>query len=128
MKIVLASLVFLFLMYSAFIYQQPVKEETMPEVVRGKMIWQEKNCTACHQLYGLGGFLGPDLTNVYSQEGKGAPYIKAFVQGGTATMPAFNLSEDELNCLVAFLKHTDESGSADPRKFKIRHDGTIAGN
>ncbi|MCH7870146.1 MAG: c-type cytochrome, partial [Planctomycetes bacterium] len=30
----------------------------------GLAIWRENNCQACHQIYGYGGFLGPDLTNL----------------------------------------------------------------
>lgn len=110
MKFIVACLMLLFSIYSGFIYQLPARDEPDPAVLKGKMIWQEKNCTACHQLYGLGGFWGPDLTNVYSARGKGPQYIRAFVQSGTVTMPAFILSESELDCLVAFLRDVDATG------------------
>lgn len=95
--------------------------------MQGKMIWQEKNCTACHQIYGLGGFLGPDLTNIYSVEGKGPVYIRAFVTAGNPTMPSFQLKEEELTALVEYLRHVDSSGKADPKEFKVNYDGTIEG-
>ena len=44
------------------------------EAITGKVLYQKYNCTACHQIYGLGGFLGPDLTIVVSQQGKGEAY------------------------------------------------------
>ena len=123
-----SCLVISFVCYTVYIYWQPVVHD-FPEdskiVMRGKMIWQEKNCTACHQIYGLGGFLGPDLTNVYSAEGKGPFYISAFVAAGTPTMPSFQLNEEELTALIEYLRHVDSSGKADPKLFKANYDGTI---
>jgi nitric oxide reductase subunit C len=112
--------------YSGAVYWIPITQSNADDqILRGKEIWQQKNCNACHQLYGLGGFLGPDLTNVFSHKGKGPDYIKAFVSGGTATMPAFDLSNQEMESLIAFLQHVDSSGKSDPRKFKITGHGTI---
>ncbi|HEY0678577.1 MAG TPA: cytochrome c, partial [Chitinophagaceae bacterium] len=71
----------------------------------------------------LGGYLGPDLTNVYSQ--KGPLLIKAFLQNGTPVMPNFHLSNNEIEALTAYLKHIDASGKSDPRTFTINIDGTI---
>ncbi len=93
------------------------------EADKGKEIWQQKNCNACHQIYGLGGFLGPDLTNVYSQRSEA--YIKAFLQNGTLVMPKFNLSESDMNYLISFLKNIDASGSSDPKNIILNLDGTI---
>ena len=90
---------------------------------RGKKLWQEKNCTACHQIYGLGGYLGPDLTNTYSE--KGTEYIKAFLKSGTQTMPNFHFTENQIEDLTQYLKSIDESGIGRPSKLKINYDGTI---
>lgn len=90
---------------------------------RGKKLWQQKNCIACHQIYGLGGFLGPDLTNTYSE--KGNLYIKAFLKSGTQTMPNFHLSETEIEDLTAYMKSIDKSGIAKPSHLKINDNGTI---
>jgi nitric oxide reductase subunit C len=114
--------------YTWYIYQQKNKNESgliQHQVEAGKAIWQQKNCVACHQLYGLGGFLGPDLTNVYSTHGKGPAYIKAFVRGGTTVMPSFELDENEMDNLLAFLQHVDASGKSDPKNFRRNLDGTI---
>lgn len=122
-----AGLLLSFSAYTLFVYTQPVPvaHQASSDTVLGKMIWQEKNCGACHQFYGLGGFLGPDLTNIYSASGKGPDYIKAFVRSGTAVMPAFDLPESELDKLVSFLEHVDASGKADPKNFNRNLDGTI---
>ena len=86
-NITVASLVVIFLFYSFYLYSSlPVKGKTVSEETsKGKLVWQQYNCNACHQVYGLGGYLGPDLTNIYSR--KGPAYIKAFLQSGIATMP-----------------------------------------
>ena len=89
----------------------------------GKIVWQEQNCNSCHQLYGLGGFLGPDLTNIYSLKGK--DHIKAFVLNGTPVMPRFNLRVKDLEALVEFLQEVDKSGRSDPRSISIYNNGTI---
>ncbi len=116
-----------FFMYSTMVYKLPLKTVVgqSHDMMAGKAIWQKKNCGACHQLYGLGGFLGPDITNVYSAPGKGPEYIKAFVKTGTQVMPSFNLSDAEFESLLSFLQHIDASGISDPKIFKRHWDGTI---
>ena len=114
-----------FLFYSFFIYSSlPAKNvKVRPEVSNGKLAWQQDNCNACHPVYGLSGYLGPDLTNVYSV--KGPEYIKAFLRSGTVTMPNFHLNEEEIKDLLSYLQNIDASGKADPRTFTINTDGTI---
>ncbi|MBK7966690.1 MAG: cytochrome c [Bacteroidetes bacterium] len=77
------------------------------------------NCQSCHQLYGLGGYLGPDLTNIYSHPEKGETLIRAMLKSGTRQMPEFNLKEDEILAILEFLKSADACGKADPREFKV---------
>jgi nitric oxide reductase subunit C len=74
----------------------------------GWAIWQEKNCQSCHQLYGLGGYIGPDLTNTASI--KGAEYMRSFIVSGTDRMPDFHLKPDEVDQLISFLGWVDKSG------------------
>lgn len=114
-----------FLGYSFMLYAS-IPEQTASmslEASRGKALWQQHNCTACHQIYGLGGFLGPDLTNEFSL--RGPDQIKAFLTVGTATMPAYHMSESDISDLTAYLKHIDSTGIADPRTYRINYDGTI---
>ena len=91
-------------------------------------MWQKYNCQSCHQLYGLGGYLGPDLTNVYSNTKKGEVVIRTLVKYGVKQMPACNMSKNELDNLVEFLKSVDASGKADPRNFNITRTGMIERN
>lgn len=123
--IVILLLIVSFLTYSGIIYKSlPVNDLLVTEETsNGKMIWQQYNCNACHQVYGLGGYLGPDLTNTFSL--KGPEYIAAFLKSGTVSMPNFHLNENEIAALIAYMKNIDMSGSADPRTFIINYDGTI---
>jgi len=125
-KIIIAAVLLpAFLFYTAYIYVSPPSGRiySSTEVSRGKAVWQKYNCQACHQVYGLGGFLGPDLTNVYSKRGR--DFIHAFLLTGSPVMPVFKLTNEEMNDLTAFLRNIDSSGTADPRSFKLSIDGTI---
>lgn len=118
-----------FLGYSAVLYTHSPAEKGVdrPEeklAMDGKLIWQDKNCTSCHQIYGLGGHLGPDLTNVSSKYPDEA--IEVFLKYGTHVMPNFNLTQYQMDALVAFLNTVNKSGEADPRTFKQNLDGTIS--
>lgn len=113
-----------FLSYTAVLYTNPPFGTAFNEKAdRGKMVWQQYNCQSCHQIYGLGGYLGPDLTNVYSRGGP--EYIKAFVMSGPGAMPAFKLTDTEMNDLVQFLENIDHSGISDPRSYRIYPNGNI---
>ena len=114
-----------FLVYTGFLYLSlPVKNYTNTSAsIEGKKIWQQYNCNACHQIYGLGGYLGPDLTNVYSK--RGHQYIQAFITNGTNVMPNFHLSSNEQESLIAYFKNIDSSGKSDPKTFTLHNNGTI---
>jgi nitric oxide reductase subunit C len=124
-KISFVLLCVTFFSYSFCLYLlPPVKvKDVSDETGYGKLLWQQYNCNACHQVYGLGGFLGPDLTNTYST--RGPAYIKAFLQNGNAIMPNFHFNDRELKSLLAYLQDIDASGKADPRTFRINTNGTI---
>ena len=106
------ALIIAFMAYSVMVYT------AMPNVVQerplsagaahGQILYQEYNCVACHQFYGLGGYMGPDLTNVISM--KGPEYARAFIASGSVRMPDFDLSEAEVESLLEFLNFVDGSG------------------
>ena len=81
-------------------------------VKQGWKVWQEKNCQGCHQIYGLGGYMGPDLTNVASQKDKVPIYMKVFIQHGTGRMPDFHLNDSDVNDLILYLAWIDKSGKS----------------
>lgn len=91
----------------------------------GKLLFQKYNCQSCHQIYGLGGYMGPDLTNEYSTPGKGPQYMSAFLQNGTNRMPNFHLSKDEIFSLISYLATVDSTGNSPLSKYKISWYGSI---
>ncbi|MGI9570032.1 MAG: c-type cytochrome [Desulfobulbia bacterium] len=89
----------------------------------GQELFQEHNCIACHQFYGLGGYMGPDLTNVISN--RGAAYAGAFIANGTTQMPNLGLGVDETAALVAYLEFVDTTGTYPPENYKVTWYGTV---
>lgn len=119
------ALVASFAVYSFFVNiltHNSVKTPLTPEISEGWKIWQNKNCQACHQLYGLGGYMGPDLTNSASTAGK--DYMKAIMQSGTSRMPNFHLSNNEIEKLSLFLAWVDESGKSAVDSKHVHWSGT----
>jgi nitric oxide reductase subunit C len=112
-RLVLLMLCLACVFYTGFVYRfsDPKTELKAPGIaaLKGKAIWQEKNCQSCHQLYGLGGYMGPDLTNVAA---KGHAYLNAFMKKGTTRMPDFHLSDSEISELTAFLQWVNSSGQS----------------
>ena len=88
------------------------QQSLTPEVIRGKHIWEVNNCIGCHTLLGEGAYFAPELGNVYKR--RGGEFIKVWMKAmptgtpGRRQMPQFNLSEQELDDMVAFLKWTSE--------------------
>ena len=85
-------------------------------VIRGKHIWETRNCIGCHTLLGEGAYFAPELGNVYTR--RGPEFIKAWINAqptgapGRRQMPNFNLSEEQLDDLVSFLKYASEINTA----------------
>jgi len=74
----------------------------------GIAVWRTKNCEACHSIFGLGGHIGPDLTNVYSR--KKEDYIDMVLKEGLLNMPDLDLSTYERKQLLNYLKEVDKLG------------------
>lgn len=88
------------------------RQNLTAEVVRGKHVWETNNCIGCHTLLGEGAYFAPELGNVYKR--RGGDFIKGWLKAmptgapGRRQMPQFNLSEQQLTDLVAFLKYASE--------------------
>ncbi len=124
------SLLLLFFVYTFYVATNVTDykkgTEHLSEISQdGKLLFQKYNCIACHQLYGLGGYMGPDLTNVMSQKGKGEDYVRAFLKSGTTKMPDFKLSEKEIAALTGYLNYVDKTGSSTIKNFSVNAIGIV---
>ncbi len=115
--------VFFFLLFLALTFDTtstlPTRDNRAnltPAVVDGKKVWETRNCIGCHTLLGEGAYFAPELGNVYPR--RGPEFIKGWIKAqptgapGRRQMPQFNLSDKELDDLVAFLKYTSEINTA----------------
>jgi nitric oxide reductase subunit C len=115
--------VFFFLVFLGLTYdtltvlpKRDHRENITESVVRGKNIWEINNCIGCHTLLGEGAYFAPELGNVYAR--RGPEFIKAWIKAqptgapGRRQMPQFNLTDQELEDMVAFLKWTGEVNTA----------------
>lgn len=103
------SVIFLLLTIDT-IRQLPERQNSelmTPQVVRGKMIWDDKNCMGCHTILGEGAYYAPELTRVV--ERRGAEWIRVFIRDPEAMYPGkrrmtkYDFSEDEISEVIAFL-------------------------
>lgn len=121
-------LVCVFVFYNANIYTNKSnygKIRLSAKALKGESLWLENNCNACHQLYGLGGYLGPDLTNVCSTSGKSDEVLKIFMISGVKSMPKFNFNSREQDAILQFLKEIDKTGYFPNKKAKLRYNGWV---
>ena len=128
-RLVVLSLVVTFMGYSMYVYTAGTSvSQVIPldaRVSAGQRLYQEYNCTACHQVYGLGGYLGPDLTNVIFAAGKGPLYAQVFIRNGTARMPNFHLTGEQVDDVIAFLTYVDASGRYPTDKNDVHWYGIV---
>lgn len=110
-RAILAGVVACFAGQTALVYLDPPPPGVPPlseQATIGRKIWHTRNCQSCHQLYGFGGFLGPDLTNVTARL---APQqFERVLTERTGRMPAFDLSRDEILAVTEFLRAMDSTG------------------
>ena len=117
-----------FLVYNYVVYTDGTylnEHKLSGHAIKGEKIWQRNNCSACHQIYGLGGYLGPDLTNIYSHPSKGPDYIRGILNTGIKHMPYYEFSAEEKEAIVAFLKAVDATGYYPNKKSKFLKNGWV---
>lgn len=116
-RIVVFSLWAVFAGYSGYAHLHPGEPRASARMTEmeayGFTVWRENNCQACHQLYGTGGYLGPDLTNVTSRRSAG--HIESTLTRGSPPMPRFELDPLQREGLLAFLNYVDATGHWPPR-------------
>jgi mono/diheme cytochrome c family protein len=76
-----------------------------PGITDGPTAFRESGCAQCHQIRGVGGHKGPDLSGV-GRRLKKQDIQKQITQGGQV-MPAFGgvLPSDQIAALVKYLHH-----------------------
>lgn len=116
-----------FLFYSVYVYTAGTAAAHVPPMSEqtryGQQVYQDYNCVACHQFYGLGGYMGPDLTNVISN--RGSAYARVFIANGTTRMPNLGLSDEETDAVVAYLEFVDQTGTYPPQNYEVTWFGTV---
>ena len=126
-QLILGAMCIAFGIYSAVVYTRGTGVTgavVMNDQARhGQRIYQEYNCIACHQIYGLGGYMGPDLTNVISKRGES--YAEVFITAGTASMPNFGLDDYQVKALLAYLGFVDATGTYPAENYEVRWYGTV---
>jgi len=82
--------------------------ELSPEAIEGKRLFETNGGTACHTISGVGGKIGPDLTNEY-KKGRSRKWLITQITDSkshnkNSMMPNYtNFSKTELNELIAYL-------------------------
>lgn len=98
--------------------------ELTESVARGKMVWEVNDCVGCHSLMGEGAYFAPELVNVFQRRAGGDSetfkiYIKGWMQAqplnvpGRRQMPQFNLTDEQLEDLAAFLEYSSKIDTND---------------
>ena len=116
--VVFIILILSYVVYSMAVYfsgtQGPLIQYSITaqqQVNKGKTLFQENNCIACHQLYGLGGLIGPELTTAWSDKHRGEQYIRAMLSSGSGRMPDFKFTPEEVQSILSFLHYVDSSAT-----------------
>ena len=120
---VLAYFIYSFAVYTQVMHTKEARNKISTLAIEGKDIFQKNNCISCHQIYGLGGYLGPDLTNTISE--KGEKYAETFIRNGSSRMPKFDLTDAEVQALIELLKEVNSSGKFPILDFDVNWNGTI---
>lgn len=83
------------------------QDRMTPDVVRGKHIWDRKNCMGCHTILGEGAYYAPELTRVVERRGKA--WIAIFLKDPEAMFPGerkmvnYHFDDAQISDVIAFL-------------------------
>ncbi|MEO6594972.1 MAG: c-type cytochrome [Planctomycetota bacterium] len=126
-KLLMSCLLAAFCVQTAFVYLDETADKLptlSPEAVAGRRIWHKYNCQVCHQIFGFGGFLGPDLTNAGPRLTNDR--LHQVLTLGTGQMPAFYFDDEQIAAIEAYLYELNDAGigvarrhaPVDPRKVR----------
>jgi nitric oxide reductase subunit C len=95
------------------------------DVAGGKFVWERHTCINCHTLLGEGAYFAPELANVMTRWGvaddpdAAFEILKAWMDSqpsgieGRRQMPQFNLDDEQIRALAAFLLFVDQIDAQD---------------
>ncbi len=113
-KYLMAFLVAAFAIQGWLVYTDtPAETPLTGPALHGRVLWHQHNCQSCHQLYGFGGFLGPDLTNASPQLADAR--LSLVLTAGANAMPPFHMTPDEIAAMRAFLDAMNTTGRGQAR-------------
>lgn len=78
-----------------------------PSVIRGKHLFESKNCMGCHTIMGEGAYYAPELTKVIDRRGEA--FVKAVLKDPEAMFPGqrkminYKFTDQEIDDLTLFL-------------------------
>lgn len=104
-KALITVLVACFAVQTGLVYSDEKNEPLSEAAVRGRRIFHDHACQVCHQLYGQGGFLGPDLTNSAGRVDE--TRLVSLLTIGSGQMPPFDMDAAEIADVRAFLEEID---------------------
>lgn len=87
--------------------KQTNANELTDSAIRGKHLFDTKNCMGCHTIMGEGAYYAPELTKVL--ERRGEAFVKAILKDPEAMYPGqrkmvnYHFSDQEIEDLTAFL-------------------------
>ncbi|MCD7982644.1 MAG: c-type cytochrome, partial [Desulfovibrio sp.] len=82
---------------------------------RGMFLYAERECSYCHNIMGKGGHrTGPDMSNMV-RKGRSEQYLADYIKNplkvySSSTMPAYDLTPEQLKDMAAFLLSLDFRG------------------
>jgi ubiquinol-cytochrome c reductase cytochrome b subunit len=80
--------------------------ELSPQAIEGQALYRDVNCSYCHAINGVGGAVGPDLSNIAAKLSK--DQIMNYLRNPDAMVPntlhpKLQFTQDELDALTAYL-------------------------
>jgi len=104
----LSVLVACFAVQTGLVYSDDVDLSLSDQAIEGRRLFHQEACQVCHQLWGQGGFLGPDLTNAASRVDE--TRLASLLTVGSGQMPALHFDPAQIAAMRAFLEELDRAG------------------
>ncbi|GMR13652.1 MAG: hypothetical protein BMS9Abin29_1864 [Gemmatimonadota bacterium] len=101
-KTLVGVLVAAFAVQTVLVYSDQREEPLSASALEGRELWHANACQVCHQIYGQGGPLGPDLTNASSRVDDAR--LSLLLKEGSGQMPALGFTDEQVAQMAAYLE------------------------